>query len=64
MWKICFEDDAGVVVDTLEYDSYSKAKRNFDELFLTHYQKAVLIREDGTFLALKEKTVDSPSTRV
>lgn len=58
MWKIYFEDETGTVVDELEYNNYGKARAAFDALNLRTYQKAVLTREDGTFLDLKEKTVD------
>jgi hypothetical protein len=56
MWKICFEDNNRDVVDYLEFNHYRKARECFDALVLKDFAKAVLIRDDGTFLALKEKS--------
>lgn len=56
MWKICFEDETKTVVDELEFRNYRKAQECFDALVLQDFAKAVLIRADGTFLALKEKS--------
>ena len=59
MWEICFEDKNETVVNKMEFDNYRKARECFDALVLKDFEKAVLIRKDGTFLDLKEKTVDT-----
>jgi len=56
MWKICFEDEFKNVVEEIEFTAFRKARDCFDALVLEDFAKAVLIREDGTFLALKEKS--------
>ena len=56
MWKICFEDNTKKVVDEIEFTSFRQAREFFDKLVLNDFAKAVLIRKDGTFLALKEKS--------
>ena len=56
MWKICFEDKNETVVDELEFTNYRKARECFDALVLRDFATAVLIREDGTLLDLKEKS--------
>ena len=59
MWKIWFEDENQTVVDTAEFTNYRKARDCFDSVVLKEFSTAILMREDGTFLDLKKKTVDT-----
>jgi glucan phosphoethanolaminetransferase (alkaline phosphatase superfamily) len=54
-WKICFEDQNGNLVDELDFSNYAIAKRHYDEIILEHFQKVVLIRDNGTLLVMKTK---------
>lgn len=55
MWYIYFENTKGKVVDKLDFGNFRKARDVFDALVLQDFAKAVLTRQDGTFLDQKSR---------
>lgn len=55
MWKIYFEDTKGKIVDEIDFNSFEKAKLVFEALVLQDFAKAVLTKENGTFIDQKTR---------